>query len=250
MRIFFPVLFFLFLPLAFGGGNERIAHFRAAKKIADLIHREHPFTLYCGCRYSGKKVDLQTCGYQARKDPARAARLEWEHVVPAEAFGQSFPEWRVGAKACKSKGKSYKGRRCAGKNPEFARMEGDLYNLWPEISELNRLRQNFAPAALGGAARNPSSASFGGCAAVVTDRKFEPMDRAKGITARTYLYMDQAYPGRGIVSGKNRKLFEAWDKMFPVTEWECRRGEKIRAAQGNINPVLKDRCAKAGKKEG
>jgi len=35
--------------------------------------------------------------------------------------------------------------------------------------------------------------------------------------------MDSAYPDRGIVSKKNRKMFEAWDKEDPVDDWECER---------------------------
>jgi deoxyribonuclease-1 len=231
-------------------GNQRVADFSKAKKLAAKIHEESPFTLYCGCRYSGKKVDFESCGYKPRKNKPASARLEWEHVVPAEAFGQSFPEWREGAPECKRRGRKYKGRKCAEKtNQLFSRMAADLYNLWPEIAELNRLRSNYSMAMLGGSAKNPATASFGGCQAVLSERKFEPMDRAKGIVARVYMYMGQAYPGRGIISEKNELLFVAWDKLFPVTEWECRRAEKILAVQGNENPVLKERCgAMAAKK--
>lgn len=116
-------------------------------------------------------------------------------------------------------------------------MEGDLYNLWPEVGELNGLRSNFSMAEIPG-----DDGEFGGCKAKVVDRKFEPMDFAKGTVARTYLYMEQAYPGRGIISEKNRKLFAAWDKQHPVTEWECLRAERIRVKQGNANPILAERC--------
>lgn len=234
----------LILSMAsWGAGNEKIPDFSKAKKLAVKIHAENPYTIYCHCRYEGKKIDLQSCGYQAHKDKKRASRLEWEHVVPAEAFGQSFVEWREGSPACAKKHKIVKGRKCAEKNPEFARMEADLHNLWPEVGELNGLRSNYSMAALGGAERNPASTSFGGCKAVVTDRKFEPMDAAKGIVARTYFYMDSAYPGRGIISEKNKKLFEAWDKQFPVSPWECKRAAKIKAIQGNSNPFVEKKCS-------
>jgi deoxyribonuclease-1 len=231
----------LLLPLlAFGAGNTTIHSFAKAKKLALELHLEHPFTIYCGCRYEGKKIDLKSCGYRPHKNAKRAGRLEWEHVVPAENFGRSFSEWRNPPEHCVKKHK--KSRKCAETNPEFAHMEADLYNLWPEIGELNGLRNNYSMEALGGAERNPPSKSFGGCRAVVSGKKFEPMDQAKGIVARVYLYMDLSYPGRGVISNKNRKLFEAWDKQFPVTPWECRRAEKIRRVQGNENPVLAARC--------
>lgn len=223
-------------------GNQQISNFEEAKKIAARIHKDHPVTIYCPCRYTGKTIDLESCGYQAQKDARRARRLEWEHVVPAEAFGQAFVEWREGTPNChKRTGKAYKGRRCAKTNPTFSRMEADLYNLWPVVGELNGLRSNFSMAAIAEDPRHPAL-TFGKCQAKIADRKFEPMDQYKGIVARTYLYMDQAYPGRGVVSEKNRKLFEAWDKQFPVDDWECRRARRIAEIQGNRNPVLEERC--------
>jgi deoxyribonuclease-1 len=194
---------------------------------------------------TGNRIDLKSCGYVPKKDPKRALRLEWEHVVPAEAFGQSFREWRDGSPQCIKKGKPFRGRKCAEKNSEFSRMEADLYNLWPEVGELNGLRSNYSMAQLGG-----PPGDFGGCKAKIRDRKFEPMDPAKGIVARTYQYMDRAYPGRGIVSDKNRKLYEAWDRMYPVTDWECKRARKIREVQGNENPILADRCRVAATPQG
>ena len=105
--------------------------------------------------------------------------------------------------------------------------------------ELNGLRSNYSMAAITG-----SDYDFGGCKAKLQDRKFEPMDMAKGIVARTYMYMDGAYPNRGIISDKNRKLFEAWDKMYPVTPWECEKAKMVEKVQKNVNQVLKERCGK------
>jgi deoxyribonuclease-1 len=239
------IFFFFFVPFfAFAGGNETIRHFPQAKRFAAQIHQDHSFTLYCNCRYNGHDIDLKSCNYQAHNDAKRALRLEWEHVVPAEAFGQSFIEWREGSRQCIRKGKKYKGRKCAQNNPEFARIEADLYNLWPEVGELNGLRSNYGMAELG--AEKSGKGDFGGCKAKIQDRKFEPMPAAKGRVARVYMYMDQTYPGRGIISEKNRKLFEAWDKLHPVDEWECQRAKKIQAIQGNENMILKSRCQPSG----
>lgn len=220
--------------------NQEILNFREAKKLARKIHESNPITLYCGCRYVGKQVNLATCGYQVQGDQKRANRMEWEHVVPAEAFGNSFKEWREGVPLCKRKGRSFKGRKCAETNKEFSKMEGDLYNLWPEIGELNGLRSNYSMAELG--AEKDKHSQFGGCRVKIEDRKFEPMPSAKGRVARVYFYMDQAYPGRGVISEKNRKLFEAWDRLHPVDSWECERARKIENIQKNKNPILESRC--------
>ena len=70
------------------------------------------------------------------------------------------------------------------------------------------------------------------------------MDEFKGIVARDYMYMELNYPGRGVISEKNRKLFEAWDRAHPVTDWECKRAGKVEQVQGNPNQILAGRCAK------
>ena len=119
-------------------------------------------------------------------------------------------------------------------------MEADLYNLWPEVGELNGLRNNFSMAELG--AEKMETGDFGGCKALIRGRKFEPMPFAKGRVARTYLYMDQKYRGHGIVSEKNRILFLAWDKAHPVDQWECKRANRINVLQKSVNPLFGQRC--------
>ena len=54
--------------------------FAEAKKIAWSLYAQQSVEFYCGCRYNGNRVDLKSCGYQPRKNPQRAARIEWEHV--------------------------------------------------------------------------------------------------------------------------------------------------------------------------
>ena len=101
--------------------NTQITSFSKSKRLLQKLYKAHPVTLYCGCSFSDKKPDLSSCGYIPKKDWKRANRIEWEHVVPAHAFGQSFPEWRAGHPKCVSKkGKKFKGRKCAEKmNEEY-----------------------------------------------------------------------------------------------------------------------------------
>ncbi len=65
---------------------------------------------------------------------------------------------------------------------------------------------------------------------VIDSRKAQPPEEARGRIARTYKYMDWAYPNRGVISKKNRKLIEAWDKSDPVSASEKKRAEKIEKA--------------------
>ena len=112
-------------------GNTTIQSFSQAKKLMRQVFAGHERTFYCDCAYNGTTVDWQSCGHQPQKPSKRAQQLEWEHVVPAEAFGQSFPEWRDGHPDCVDrKGKAFKGRNCAAKMAiPFRYMKADLYNL-------------------------------------------------------------------------------------------------------------------------
>jgi deoxyribonuclease-1 len=83
---------------------------------------------------------------------------------------------------------------------------------------------------------------FGRCDVEIKNQQIEPRESIRGEIARTYMYMDSAYPGRGIITKKNRKLFEAWNKIDPVDEWECDRAKRIERIQGNSNPVVLENC--------
>ena len=219
--------------------NTRITSFSKSKKLLLKLYKAHPVTLYCGCSFKGKKTDLSSCGYIPMKDNKRASRIEWEHVVPAHAFGQSFSEWRNGHPKCVNKnGKKYKGRKCAEKmNEEYRRMQADMYNLYPAIGEVNGRRSNYSMAIIKGEKRE-----FGKCDVEIKSRKVEPREEIRGEIARTYLYMDSVYPSRGIISKKNRKLFDAWNQSDPVDVWECERAKRIEKIQGNSNPVVLENC--------
>jgi deoxyribonuclease-1 len=224
-------------------GNTTNDSFNKAKKTLERViykEQEHRIDIYCGCKYDEKKeVDFNSCGYTPQKDNNRAHRIEWEHVVPAEAFGQSFKEWREGHPDCvDSRGRSFRGRKCAEKvNMEFRYMQADMYNLYPAIGEVNGLRSNYSMAMI-----PDNNYRFGECKTKIEDRKIEPRPEVRGEIARTYMYMDRAYPGRGIISNKNEKLFQAWDKMDPVDEWECERARRIAEIQGNVNMVVDQAC--------
>ena len=219
--------------------NIQITSFSKSKKLLLKVYKDNPVTLYCGCSFKGKKPILSSCGYVPSKDSKRANRIEWEHVVPAHAFGKSFSEWRDGHPKCvKKNGKKFKGRKCAEKmNDEYRRMQADMFNLYPAIGEVNARRSNYSMSIIEGENRE-----FGKCDVEISDGIIEPGGEIRGEIARTYLYMDSAYPDRGIISKKNRKLFNAWNKSDPVDEWECERAKRIEKIQGNMNEVVMRDC--------
>lgn len=204
--------------------------FSKAKKIAVGIYQDHPVSFYCGCdiEWHGKKgiPDLDSCGYQVRKQLKRASRIEWEHVVPAWQFGHQLQCWQDG------------GRKNCGKDPRFRTMEADLHNLTPTIGEVNgdRSNYNFRPW------NGDKGAYYGQCEMKVDfkSRRADPPPAARGAIARIYLYMSDEYPFR--LSRQQRQLMEAWDRQYPVNQWECERDRRIADIQDNHNPYVLRAC--------
>ncbi|GAB1254081.1 endonuclease [Desulfovibrio falkowii] len=226
--------------LVLAAGNTANDSFARAKKMLSQVYEDHRVTLYCGAQYDAQgNVTLPEGIVIPIK---RANRVEWEHVVPAENFGRAFDEWREGSPECvDNRGKAFKGRRCAEKvNPEYRHMQADMYNLYPAIGAVNAMRSNFNFQMLPG-----EESSFGSCEMKIADRKAEPPARARGQIARTYFYMQDAYP-RYKMSRQQEQLMGAWDKMYPVDQWECTRAKRIEAVQGNENRFVKEPCVEQG----
>ena len=116
----------------------------------------------------------------------------------------------------------------------FRFLEADLYNLYPAIGEVNGLRSNFSMAIVPGEIRE-----FGSCDVEIKDKKIEPRPKIRGDVARTYLYMNWAYPDRVSISRRTKRLFNTWNKKDPVDEWERERAEIIKKFQGNSNPFIR-----------
>ncbi|GGK70725.1 endonuclease [Amphritea balenae] len=199
--------------------------FSKSKRILAELYQPNQVSFYCGCEYQaqGKKLvpQWQDCGYSPRKNANRAARIEWEHVVPAWAFGHQRQCWQEG------------GRKACHKDKVFRSMEADLHNLVPAIGEVNGDRSNYSFAQLEGEPR-----VYGRCDMEVNfkARKVEPPAARRGDIARTYFYMRDQY---GLnISNKQVQLFNAWHKQDPVDSWELERNRLIEAVQGNANPYV------------
>ena len=194
--------------------------FSQAKKIATEIYADHQVSFYCGCSYARIEnkltPDLQSCGYIPRKEPKRASRIEWEHVVPAWAFGHQLQCWQDGGR-----------KNCRKTSEKFRLMEADLMNLVPAIGEINGNRSNYSFAMLEGEPR-----VYGACDFEVDfkARKVEPAPEVRGDIARVYWYMRDTYGLK--ISDKQQKLFEVWSKLDPVSGWETERTGRIESLIG------------------
>ncbi|MEB5706503.1 deoxyribonuclease I [Pantoea anthophila] len=230
-RILSLAVALLFAPAAdaINLNNYHQNNFQQAKTFAAAINADAPGSFYCGCKitWQGKKgiPDLNSGGYQVRKNANRAARIEWEHVMPAWEFGHQRQCWQDG------------GRKNCNKDPDYRRIETDLHNLQPAVGEVNGDRGNFAYSQWNG-----SEKQYGQCEMKIDFKlkQAEPPARARGAIARTYFYMRDQYHLR--ISRQQTQLFTAWDKLYPVTPWECERDQRIARVQGNHNPYVQQAC--------
>ena len=173
--------------------------FETAKKwLYERVYYDHPKTFYCDCDYARSpgqpgQVDMQRCGLKPRQDPARAQRLEAEHVFPAAQFGNFRRCWREPAQfpACvRDNGKVLTGRECCQQvDPLFEAAHNDLYNLFPAEGEINGDRRDYN----WGMVANSASGDYGRCLFKVdaSNRRAEPPDRVKGDIARAMFYMSE-----------------------------------------------------------
>ena len=170
-------------------------------------------------------MDLASCGYKVRKNENRASRIEWEHVVPAWQFGHQRQCWQDG------------GRKNCSRDPVYRKIESDMHNLQPAVGEVNGDRANFMYGQWNG-----GEGQYGQCAMKVDfkGKVAEPPVRARGAIARTYFYMRDQY--QLTLSRQQTQLFNAWDKLYPVSRWECQRDARIAKVQGNHNPYVQRAC--------
>ncbi|MCZ7018891.1 endonuclease, partial [Salmonella enterica] len=114
MSVRFIALFCVFFATAAHAQAPRT--FSEAKKIAWKLYAPQSTEFYCGCKYTGNRVDLKACGYVPRKNANRAARIEWEHIVPAWQIGHQRQCWQDGGR-----------KNCTRTDTVFKRAEADLH---------------------------------------------------------------------------------------------------------------------------
>ncbi len=205
--------------------------FSKAKREAMKIYADHNTSFYCGCdiEWKGKKgiPNLESCGYEVRKQIKRASRIEWEHVVPAWQFGHQRQCWQEGGR-----------KNCSKNDKVFRLMEADLHNLTPAIGEVNGDRSNYNFSQWNGI----DGVTYGQCEMQVNfkGRRAMPPERARGAVARTYLYMSDEYGFK--LSKQQTQLMNTWNNQYPVTDWECTRDERIAKVQDNHNLFVYQAC--------
>jgi len=229
--------------------NTRYESFTEVKEILlNEIYEGNRVTFYCGCTFGkNKKVRCKVGRGQ------RASVVEWEHVVPASRFGKTFEEWKkqesFGCRLhpilqtiffmdCRTRNARENARSMS---KQYRLMESDMYNLVPAIGLINQKRSDLAYGEIPGEER-----AFGKCDFEVSKGIAEPAAHIRGDIARTYFYMDAAYPGRNVLPETEKKMFQQWDMADPVDQRECERAKRIEEFQGNPNSFVREACQKSG----
>ena len=236
---YFLILISLILVNPALGQNTKVENFSQAKRMLKRIYNKTSLekkTVYCSCSFKGSKVDLKSCGYKGRVKKGkeqyqkRSSRVEWEHIVPASMAIRAFAECRLPG------GKKLSRKKCEKASKAYRLVISDMHNLYPSVGSLNAHRSNYSMAEIPGEKRE-----WGSCDFEISSRKVEPKDDVKGDIARIYKYMDSVYPVK-FISNKNKSLFDAWDKLDPVSPEECKRHALIKQYQGNGNPFVEAGC--------
>jgi len=198
------------------GNNSGNSFSKAKKVLLKQIYADHRITFYAKCKYNAKKrVDWSSCGLTPRKQPKRAARVEWEHVMPAWEFGHQLQCWHkstyINRKGVKKKINARK--NCVKTEPAFVRMESDMHNLRPAVGELNGDRSNYRYGMIQG--ENRAYGQRVDFEVNFKQRVAEPAPDVRGDIARTYYYMEKEYGVR--IGKKQQRLFNAWTLLSDET---------------------------------
>ena len=212
----------LCLVLALPAQAEAPRTFSEAKKMGWRLYAPQSTEFYCGCKYTGNKVDLKGCGYVPRKNLTRASRIEWEHIVPAWQIGHQLRCWQNGGR-----------KNCTRNDKVYQTAEADLHNLVPSIGEVNGDRSNFSFGWL-----PEQRGQYGSCLTQVDfkAKKVMPRPSIRGMIARTYMYMSKQYGLR--LSRQDTQLYQAWDKTYPVQVWERQRNQQVACVMGHGNAFV------------
>lgn len=179
----FPILLIL-------AGNAYGGSWGAAKKHVYARDAGKP-TIYCGCAWADKRVDLGSCGYIPRKNAKRAQRTEVEHIVPAARFGQGRECWATGGR-----------EHCYKHDQVFREMHNDPANLAVAVGEVNGGRSARPFGEVEGEPRE-----YGACDFEI-DGVAEPRPSVRRRIAATYLYFWIRYDME--LTPDEWELFEGW----------------------------------------
>ena len=206
-----------------------------------FYNAQYRFDFYCQAPFkvepksdlSGFKTPeiIESSAYTpSTKSNKKAKIIEFEHIVPASAFGKHLSCWSETSK----KGK--KGRANCQDAQLFNQMESDVLNIVPAIGEINASRSTFE---YFDAPQDLQFSQYGNCKVFVDskNKRFYPAPYSKGYIARSYLYMIETYfiPNDLPYDKEEFTRMQKWDKLYPQDSAE----KVLRERLEQINKKLK-----------
>ena len=151
-----------------------------------------------------------------------ANRVNIEHVFPMS--------WVTRALSCGTR------QQCRNTSKMFNRIEADMHNLFPALSEVNSARSSFSFTKISG-----EHSAFQGCDFEIDqkNREVEPSPQSRGDVARAMLYMSSQYADMGLeLFTAQRVRMLALDGADPPDSFEIGRNQLTEKIQGNSNPYI------------
>ena len=190
------------------GGIRSIEDYQQARSIFwNSVYQGDGETLYCRRPFEGREPGLNI-----------------EHVFPMS--------WVTRALNCGTR------QQCRNTSKMFNRIEADLHNLFPALSEVNSARSSFPYSEIGG-----ERSAFRDCDFEIdmNRREVEPSLESRGDVARAMLYMSSQYADMGLelFAAQRARMLE-WDRVDPPDSFEIYRNQVIAEIQGNSNPYIDD----------
>ncbi|MES9874819.1 MAG: endonuclease [Candidatus Sedimenticola sp. PURPLELP] len=160
-------------------------------------------TLYCGITFGHKK----------------GRGINIEHVYPMS--------WAMKAEGCSSR------KQCRRTSTRFNRLEADMHNLYPSLSNINKTRGAMAFGTIKGESRR-----FGKCDFEVDkrSRRVEPRPKSRGNIARAMFYMQETYGLK--IFKRQGEMLKQWNRQDPPDAAEHRRNNRIAHIQGSRNRFI------------
>lgn len=200
----------------------------AKKKLYSKVYKNSGETFYCGCKWSAKKTDLNSCGLQSyfsKKQKKRAARTEAEHIIPASwmlKVNNKTRQCAIDSKKVTDSAREY----CQMQDIDYKQAHNDLVNLFPAVGQINADRSNkpFVDAT------KSKVKTYGKCNIEIGSRGIIPPTDKKGDIARVAFYMTEKY---GVTYSKRQlKLFKQWDNQDPISKQEIEHNKRVIKVQG------------------
>jgi deoxyribonuclease I len=202
------LIVFAYLPDNDMGDVRSIEDYQQARSVFwNSVYQGDGETLYCRLPFEGREPGLNI-----------------EHVFPMS--------WVTRALNCGTR------QQCRNTSTMFNRIEADLHNLFPALSEVNSARSSFPYSEIGG-----ERSAFQDCDFEIDKnrREVEPSLQSRGDVARAMLYMSSQYADVGLelFAAQRARMLE-WNRADPPDSFEIYRNQRIAEIQGNSNPYIDD----------